>query len=51
MTKSIDYPLLENCRDILSHLQNSKSEKDAKTYAAAAYIVKSLGNNATTTVI
>jgi hypothetical protein len=49
MTKSIEYPLLENCRDILSHLQNTNSKKDAMTYAAAAYIVKSLGNSETTT--
>jgi hypothetical protein len=40
MSKGFNYPLLQNCKDIMEHLKDAKSEEDKKTFAAAKYFVE-----------
>ena len=42
MSKGFDYPFLENCQDIVTHLKDSQNSSDIETVSAARYIADAL---------
>lgn len=42
MSKGFEYPFLDNCRDMIKLLKDSKEEQDKRIVMAAKYIVDSL---------
>ena len=42
MSKGFEYPFMDNCKDIIEHLKDSKNSKDMETVRAARYIVDAL---------